>query len=775
MTTTTRPAGVVVVVGVADARGRRTRRCRTRRLAGSRGVVVVRASSDSSSSSIEKRGRATAKSDDDGAVARAVVRASSTSDGGGRRRRRVPATTRARTLVETIGKIPRGWACEGVEESEDDEGVFWTRASDDDSDPPGGGVEGRIACRGPSGDGLNAPTTVDGDAFEVCVLGTLRSRKRRGVALEPTRTASPNARFSRVVAEAIRAEAERAFDPAGFDFETFRGVVETCDAGDSGAIAVAEEDETREEENGDWEEDEERERGAKKAVDGDGVRHVRVRLFEQETNVEKNHQWWWYDAVFVQAAHAGMSMEKTLEHLLINARARTGETMSASMASTKSSEADSNDGNTRVYLLFDETESISTTFLYLTFKSMRERLIDVELVMLTKPTSAGGGLGSSELVDAPCWRLPYAWALDGSQHRVSSLRSVDTGRFAIERKVRAELEKYAWTGKPDLGPLGASFPRVSRLGALLSLAASEGAVIFNACGPDGSNGGTQSGSLQRLCVSAGVAYTGSAALAARACADVVTTAKTLANARIDGVGSLAKRLVPTSALLSKAKVYDLETGSHWGGSQQRTADGATRRLWVDILASLNWNASVRVKPLFANSRNKLVKVLGNDKDLVEYINESTEATANGTTHAAFVFEPCFDTSSSNTWVRAIVTIFGDGPGRLAAFTPSVKMRDDAPYVLATTLPDVIGDGVVQLVKERSRRIGDALQIEGLAQIEAYVNVENGEMIVDEVNTTPELDSPEAVAFAQANAEDPSIDAETLCARAVSLAFARRYR
>ena len=35
--------------------------------------------------------------------------------------------------------------------------------------------------------------------------------------------------------------------------------------------------------------------------------------------------------------------------------------------------------------------------------------------------------------------------------------------------------------------------------------------------------------------------------------------------------------------------------------------------------------------------------------------------------------------------------------------------------------------------------------------------------------------PEAVAFAQANAEDPSIDAETLCARAVSLAFARRYR
>lgn len=701
-------------------------------------------------------------------VARVVVRASSSV---GERGKKIPATTRARTLVETIGKISRGVVCEGAEESED-EGVFWTTTRASTTDSTG---EGRIACRGPrGGDGSDASAVV-GDAFEVCVLGTLRSRKRRGVALEPTRTASPSARFSRVVAEAIRAEAERAFDSAGFDFEIFRGVVETCGAGDSGAIAVAEEDEVREEEGEEDEEGEER-GGVKKGVDGDGVRHVRVRLFEQETNVEKNHQWWWYDVVFVQAAHAGMSMEKTLEHLLINARARTGETMSSSMASTNSSETDSNDGNTRVYLLFDETESISTTFLYLTFKSMRERLIDVELVMLTKPTtSQGGGLGSSELVDAPCWRLPYAWALDASQHRVSSLRSVDTGRFAIERKVRAELEKYAWTGKPDLGPLGASFPRVSRLGALLSLAASEGAVIFNACGPDGSNGGTQSGSLQRLCVSAGVAYTGSAALAARACADVVTTAKTLANARIDGVGSLAKRLVPTSALLSKAKVYDLETGSHWGGSQQRTADGATRRLWVDILASLNWNASVRVKPLFANSRNKLVKVLGNDKDLVEYINESTAATANGTTHAAFVFEPCFDTSSSNTWVRAIITVFGDGPGRLAAFTPSVQLRDNAPYALATALPDVIGDGVVQLVKERSRRIGDALQIEGLAQIEAYVNVENGEMIVDEVNTTPELDSPEAVAFAQANAEDPSINAETLCARAVSLAFARRYR
>ena len=769
-TTTTR------VVTVASSHGRRERRRRRYR------VVKVSSSSSSSIKPVEDEydddeaaaagdsARVTKSGGGAGgggtSVARVVVRASSV----GGRGKTIPATTRARTLVETIGKIPRGVVCEGAEERED-EGVFWTRA-----ESPGGG---RIACRGPPRvqDGSDASTVV-GDAFEVCVLGTLRSRKRRGVALEPTRTAAPSARFSRVVAEAIRAEAERTFDSAGFDFETFRGVVETCDAGDSGAIAVAEEDELREEDEGEEGEEGEEHGGAKKGVDGDddGVRHVRVRLFEQEPNVEKNHQWWWYDVAFVQAAHAGMSMEKTLEHLLINARARTGETMSSSMASTKSSDADSNDGNTRVYLLFDETESISTTFLYLTFKSMRERLIDVELVMLTKPTtSQGGGLGSSELVDAPCWRLPYAWALDASQHRVSSLRSVDTGRFAIERKVRAELEKYAWTGKPDLGPLGASFPRVSRLGALLSLAASEGAVIFNACGPDGSNGGTQSGSLQRLCVSAGVAYTGSAALAARACADVVTTAKILANARIDGVGSLAKRLVPTSALLSKAKVYDLETGSHWGGSQQRTADGATRRLWVDILASLNWNASVRVKPLFAHSRNKLVKVLGNDKDLVEYINESTAATANGTTHAAFVFEPCFDTSSSNTWVRAIVTVFGDGPGRLAAFTPSIKLRDDAPYALATALPDVIGDGVVQLVKERSRRIGDALQIEGLAQIEAYVNVENGEMIVDEVNTTPDLDSPEAVAFAQANAEDPSINAETLCARAVSLAFARRYR
>jgi type II secretory pathway component PulK len=79
------------------------------------------------------------------------------------------------------------------------------------------------------------------------------------------------------------------------------------------------------------------------------------------------------------------------------------------------------------------------------------------------------------------------------------------------------------------------------------------------------------------------------------------------------------------------------------------------------------------------------------------------------------------------------------------------------------------------VRDRARRVADALQIEGFAAIDAFVNVDNGEMIVVDVDTVPPMTSASAAVFEQALAEDPPVDAETFCTRALSFALVRRFR
>ena len=88
---------------------------------------------------------------------------------------------------------------------------------------------------------------------------------------------------------------------------------------------------------------------------------------------------------------------------------------------------------------------------------------------------------------------------------------------------------------------------------------------------------------------------------------------------------------------------------------------------------------------------------------------------------------------------------------------------------------VLSERVVGLVRERARRVGDALQVEGYAKVNAFANLDNGEMIVIDVDTVPNMSSPSAPLFEQALAEDSPVDAETFCARALSLALVRRFR
>jgi hypothetical protein len=497
-----------------------------------------------------------------------------------------------------------------------------------------------------------------------------------------------------------------------------------------------------------------------------------------------------WSKMFVHAAAVGLSMESVIEHLVKNATSREASTRKIVAAPAPAS-ASTSSASMRVYVLFGGAASggdrLSSCYagrnLYLTLRNIPT--IDVTPVLLMPPAANSNGL-----VDAPAWRLPYAFAVNPAQWSSADVppRMPDLGRFATARRVRAELEKYLWISPPrdDAALAFDATPRVSRLGALLSLAASEGAIVFNA-----GVVGEPDGSLQQLCVSSGAAYTGCGPLASRVCADKAATSKALANMRDVGVGCLNKRFVPTATLVSKATE---ESG--WGG---RARAESAKRLWLDVVGSLGGASAtargVIVKPVTKSSFGG-VRRLMNDNDMLAYAESIAAAMASGqfpegTNLAArgYVFEPFFDAAEvsirgdgeivldpddgSKRWIEIEIVVFGDKPGKLHAFTPSVRARDGRSAIDKSKL--VLSERVVGLVRERARRVGDALQVEGYAKVNAFANLDNGEMIVIDVDTVPNMSSPSAPLFEQALAEDSPVDAETFCARALSLALVRRFR
>ena len=617
--------------------------------------------------------------------------------------------------------------------------------------------------------------------FYVTTLSTTRSRKRPCVALDVESTT----RYPRLVAAAIRARAEAAFaDAAGSrDFDVRGGRLVSCAASDEGAVAYdgVEEDEDDDDDDEDEDEDE-----AATSTSAPATSFVRVEL--SDSPVSGTARAW--SKMFVHAAAVGLSMESVIEHLVKNATSREASTRKIVAAPAPAS-ASTSSASMRVYVLFGGAASggdrLSSCYagrnLYLTLRNIPT--IDVTPVLLMPPAANSNGL-----VDAPAWRLPYAFAVNPAQWSSADVppRMPDLGRFATARRVRAELEKYLWISPPrdDAALAFDATPRVSRLGALLSLAASEGAIVFNA-----GVVGEPDGSLQQLCVSSGAAYTGCGPLASRVCADKAATSKALANMRDVGVGCLNKRFVPTATLVSKATE---ESG--WGG---RARAESAKRLWLDVVGSLGGASAtargVVVKPVTKSSFGG-VRRLMNDNDMLAYAESIAAAMASGqfpegTNLAArgYVFEPFFDAAEvsirgdgeivldpddgSKRWIEIEIVVFGDKPGKLHAFTPSVRARDGRSAIDKSKL--VLSERVVGLVRERARRVGDALQVEGYAKVNAFANLDNGEMIVIDVDTVPNMSSPSAPLFEQALAEDSPVDAETFCARALSLALVRRFR
>ena len=141
-----------------------------------------------------------------------------------------------------------------------------------------------------------------------------------------------------------------------------------------------------------------------------------------------------------------------------------------------------------------------------------------------------------------------------------------------------------------------------------------------------------------------------------------------------------------------------------------------------------------------------------------------------------------------TWVEMTVGVCGFDGGGLRAMPPSVTVASGASRVLTLEEKFQGGTGVnltpppaslaapsvLASVEATVARAAEALGIEGFARIDAFVDVDSGEVIVIEANTVPGM-TPSTVLFHQALADEPSLEPAEFLAKAVEHAAERRRR
>jgi len=452
----------------------------------------------------------------------------------------------------------------------------------------------------------------------------------------------------------------------------------------------------------------------------------------------------------------------------------------------------------RVYVLFGggtserQVSLISGTNVWLKLRTLPEFEV---FPLLVCPTPIGDELG-----DTLVWHLPYAVVLRHTAEEILAVAKAppEPTPNVLARVVRAELRAHGWVSDGEGGDAAPGQARADTIAGLAATAAMEGAVVFNAvhggCGEDGS--------LQALLAAAGVAFTGSGAAASQLCIDKAATGAALTALLPSGLCSCPKQIMPTTLLNAiSADVTTVATA------------------WDELMAAVAPASSgLCIKPNSDGCSTGVARLLGS-ADLSAYasavtshrsrLNSGDLPLATGghrvvelphRTPLTFLVEPfiatgtvCIQCDASgaeglavegtcNTrWVEVTVGVVG--PKRqMIALDPSLtvaasgeilsledKFQGGTGVNITPPPPSIILPRVLAASRQRVAHAANALGIEGLARIDAFLHVDTGDVMIIEANTVPGM-TPANVLFHQALAMDPPMEPAAFLAHAVQLAL-----
>ncbi|KAG9137893.1 hypothetical protein Leryth_021187 [Lithospermum erythrorhizon] len=379
------------------------------------------------------------------------------------------------------------------------------------------------------------------------------------------------------------------------------------------------------------------------------------------------------------------------------------------------------------------------------------------------------------------WTLPYSLVLRHTTEEVldACLEAIEPSRAAFTSHLRSlvmndlmeGLKQHHWFRGFDIPD---ESPNRLFLEEWIRLAKDREATVFIAV--HGSIG--EDGTLQSLLDAEKVPYSGPGAIASRTCMDKVATSQALKHLAESGVLTMNKEV---------HKIRDL-------------AGMPISDIWQELTSQLN-SKTLCVKPARDGCSTGVARLCQHE-DLAVYIKALQDclpripANSFSKAHGSIempvpppeevIFEPFIETDEiivssksknadaphliwegKSRWVEITVGVVGKR-GSMRSLTPSVTVKESGDILsleekfqggtgINLTPPplSIMSNKALRTCKKCIELIANTLQLEGFSRIDAFVNVDSGEVLIIEVNTVPGM-TPSTVLIHQALAEDPPV-------------------
>ncbi|PRQ42756.1 putative D-alanine--D-alanine ligase [Rosa chinensis] len=497
--------------------------------------------------------------------------------------------------------------------------------------------------------------------------------------------------------------------------------------------------------------------------------------------------------LFQQASKVGFSHANILRSIINHACLRFPHLascdVSSDLARTSKSPLlkDDWEGTQKVFVIFggDTSERqvslMSGTNVWLNLQAFDDLEVLPCLLAPTNGYSSSTDVDKNE-VDATSqtvWSLPYSLVLRHTTEEVlaACVEAIEPDRAALTSQLRNRViddlmegfKKHSWfTGFDITDELPVKFS----IEEWIKLAKEVKATVFIAV-----HGGIgEDGTLQSLLEAEGIPHTGPGVLASKICMDKVATSVALKHLSDLGVLTINKDLRRRDQLLntpipnvwheltSKLQCETLCVKPARDGCSTGVA-----RLCCDE------DLSVYVKAL----EDCLLRIppnsLSKEHGMIEMPNPPPEL---------LIFEPFIDTddiivslksinenghhlmwNGQSRWVEITVGVIGK-QGSMHSLSPSITVKESGDILsleekfqggtginLTPPPSSIISHEALQKCKQHIEMIANTLELEGFSRIDAFVNVDSGEVLVIEVNTVPGM-TPSTVLIHQALAEVP---------------------
>ncbi|TYI87763.1 hypothetical protein E1A91_D04G158900v1 [Gossypium mustelinum] len=503
--------------------------------------------------------------------------------------------------------------------------------------------------------------------------------------------------------------------------------------------------------------------------------------------------------LFQQASKVGFSHSNILRSIISRACLRFPELATYSSKSSqfqkniKSSKLNGTskgrEGFRKVFVLFggDTSERqvslMSGTNVWLNLQGFDD--LDVTPCLLARSSDHSSTTDSDKkdpgLNSIEVWSLPYSLVLRHTTEEVldACMEAIEPARAALTSHLRNQvmnelaegLTKHGWFTGFDIAD---ELPVRYSLKEWIKFAKEVEATVFIAV-----HGGIgEDGTLQFLLDTEGIPYTGPGAMASKTCMDKVATSLALEHLKDKGVLTINK------VVKKKEDLLKMPVRQTWNDlisklqcetlcikpARDGCSTGVARLCCAEDLAvyakALD-DCLLRIPPNSFSKEHGMIEMPNPPPELLifEPFVETDEIVLSSKTVS-------YDTQrllwkEHSRWVEVTVGVIGKR-GSMHSLSPSITVKETGDILsleekfqggtgINLTPPPVsiISNEALGRCKQRIELIANTLQLEGFSRIDAFVNVDSGEVLIIEVNTVPGM-TPSTVLIHQALAEQPPV-------------------